>query len=84
MLFENILKGLPGKPSFQEFQYEDVNPLSGRKKIRTLFNPNQAMRVVHARFLLYLRSLNGISEFATGSVKGGSALSTVNFRPFHM
>ena len=77
MLFENILKDLPGKPGFQEFQYEDINPLSKRQKIRTLFNPNEAMRVVHARLLVYLRSLNGISEFSTGSVKGSSAVRNV-------
>lgn len=79
MLFENILRlhDLPGIPSFRPFELDDINPLSGSRKQRVLYDPNPAMRTLHRRFLIWLRSRWISLPCATGARKGASPVRNV-------
>jgi len=45
-----LLAGLEEEPFFEPVHLRDRNPLSGREKARTVFNPNKSMRKLHCRF----------------------------------
>jgi len=67
VILEDFLEGLPGKPSFQIRRYEDVNPVSGAQKVRILSIPNDAMRILHARIVKFLRRLPVDHSISTGA-----------------
>lgn len=85
MSFENLVLGfeldpalLGGNPAFRIFAIRDKNPLSRRtKKRRHLEAPNDAMRIIHARLVAYLRSLKVEMPHATGCRSGDSPLKNV-------
>jgi hypothetical protein len=56
MHLRDLLSGLSGEPAFEFFPYNDVNPVSGRHKIRELGAPNPAMGELHDRLVKVLRS----------------------------
>lgn len=65
------------KPAFSTFKIVDRNPLSGRKKIRTIYSPNPEMRMVHAVLIEELSRLDIEMPNATGGVKDMSPLSSL-------
>lgn len=77
MFLEKFLEGLPGEPSFDRRLYRDKNPVSGQMKMRVLEIPNQSMRELHQRLIRWLRRLDVDLRYATGSIKGSSALANV-------
>lgn len=79
MLFENVftLSNLPGVPDFHCFMMDDNNLVSGSRKYRRVNNPNQAMRMLHNRFLRWLRGRRIILPNATGGRKHSSPLKNV-------
>ena len=72
MFFVRMLEGLSGEPTFSVFYLDDVNRISRSMKRRCIHNPNEAMRTLHKRLIVYLRSLRLSLPFATGAVKGWS------------
>ncbi len=60
-------------PTFTPHCIIDVNRLSGRRKRRVVYAPNQAMRVLHTRLRAYLRHLPLPLPYATGCRPGNSA-----------
>jgi hypothetical protein len=76
MVLDQFTIDLPDVPRFRSFEYEDINPLSGLKKTRTLWAPNKAMRMIHRRFYKYLRTLMKL-PYATGAVPKSSPLKNV-------
>jgi len=78
MIFDDFLRDLPGVPLYHSFLHEDVNPLGGTKKIRLIHAPNDAMRLVHARLIRYLRSIAKL-PYATGAVPKSSPLKNAEF-----
>ena len=79
MVFEAFFQALGGTPSFQIFELSDWNPLSRRRKLRKISNPNRPMSILHKRFVGYLRGLKikELLRFATGSRVGTSAVRNV-------
>ncbi|MFA5926889.1 MAG: reverse transcriptase domain-containing protein [Patescibacteria group bacterium] len=63
------------EPTFRFFRKLAVNPISGRKKWRTIGEPNDTMRRVHAEIKRYIRRLWRRPYWAVrfGSVKMSSA-----------
>jgi hypothetical protein len=64
-------------PAFETFFLNDRNPLSGHSKKRIISNPNASMRLVHGRFMRYLRSLRVHLASSTGCRRGNSALKNL-------
>jgi RNA-directed DNA polymerase len=79
MLFDNMLRlhNLPGKPKFDTFTLHDRNVVSGQRKRRTIHSPNKAMRLLHKRFLGWLRGRWIPLPNATGARKWSSPLKNV-------
>jgi len=79
MFFDNILRlhDLAGEPKFNTFTLHDRNVVSGQRKRRTIHNPNEAMRVLHRRFLVWLRGRWVSLPNATGARKRSSPLKNV-------
>lgn len=77
MDLQALTEGLDGNPTFSTFLYRDLNPLSGQLKLRTLYNPNQAMRVVHRRLRDYLVTIRPDLSHATGALPGCSPRKNV-------
>jgi hypothetical protein len=64
-------------PAFTERLFIDVNSLSGQKKHRRIFVPNETMRIVHTPLLTYLRRYRKLYTHATGALPGSSPLKNV-------
>lgn len=83
MIFREMLADLPQKPSFNFFSFSDVNPVSGRKKQRTVAAPNDAMKILQRRFLKHIRLRENdprrerLLLYATSSNPGDSPLKNV-------
>ena len=78
MFFDDCVWGfLPGVPSFNCFYLDDYNPLSGRRKRRKIYAPNDAMKVVHARLVKWIRALPIEQPSATGARPRMSPLRNV-------
>jgi hypothetical protein len=77
MIFEQCLSNLPEEPTFSPCFFRDRNPLSGTRKTRKLYRPNDAMRTVHARLIRYLRPFTRRFPHATGSLPKRSPLTNV-------
>lgn len=79
-MLEKLTSGINGTPTFSSFYLDDFNPLSGTRKRRLIHAPNNAMRVVHRRFIRLLRQiqiLGGPSPYATAALPGCSPLHNV-------
>lgn len=83
MIFEKLLDELPAKPEFTDFFLADRNPLSRRRKLRRISNPNLAMRILHQRFIKYIRDFRVHFDHVTGSVRGGSPKNNVLKHRYH-
>lgn len=83
MIFQKMLEDLPRRPQFNFFTFPDVNPVSGRSKLRTVAAPNDAMKTLQRRFLKTLRSDENADAqirflpYATSSNPGDSPLKNV-------
>lgn len=77
MLFENLTDGIPDVPSFRAFRIRDINPLSGSSKSRIIYDPNEPMRIIHARLIAYLRQLDVELPSATGARPQWSCVKNV-------
>lgn len=77
MLIEQCTRNLSEEPTFSPFFFRDRNRLSGTRKTRKLYRPNDAMRTVHARLIRYLRPFTRQSRYATGSLPNRSPLTNV-------
>jgi hypothetical protein len=77
MFFDDCIRNLHEAPKFAFFDHLDVNPHSGNKKMRRIYAPNPAMRLVHRRLVKYLRSLKIEMPNATGARPGSSPLKNV-------
>jgi len=73
----------PNKPSFVEFPLHDVNPLGRTEKTRWISAPNQEMRIVHGRFIKYLRRLKIDLSSATGARKTCSPVRNAERHRYH-
>jgi hypothetical protein len=78
MIFDEFLRDLPCVPLYHSFLHEDVNPLGGTKKTRLIHAPNEAMRIIHARLINYLRSITKL-PYAMGAVPKSSPLKNAEF-----
>lgn len=65
MLFEKLTQGLIVEPSYNIYSVKDVNRVTKREKWRTVYDPNEAMRTIQARFRRYLRGLRFFLPSAT-------------------
>lgn len=50
-MLSELIKNLPGTPSFERKQSLDINSMSGARKVRIVYKPNPAMRELHIRLL---------------------------------
>lgn len=64
-------------PAFQYRWFMDINPVSKQRKWRKISNPNSLMRMVHARFLAFLRNFRLPMPSSTSGRLGDSALANV-------
>lgn len=62
---------------FDWARFEDINPLSGTRKIRLIGKPNKSMKNAHREILYDLTSLRVKMPYATGGLKGSSILKDV-------
>jgi len=79
MAFENLVLGLDflEEPGFTTRVLRDVNPLNKSKKKRLIEIPNDVMKIIHGRFVGYLRHLPIKYHYATGCLPGSSPLGNV-------
>ncbi len=77
MYLNKLTEGIEGKPEFRTFRYVDKNPLGGTKKIRTIGDPNEPMRILHARLICELRKLKIRMDYAFGAQPGKSVRESV-------
>lgn len=77
MQLQKCIEGLQEVPQFSAFPFRDKNPLGGTEKVRLIRAPNQAMRIVHARFIKQIRKLHVELPFATGARPGDSVRRNV-------
>jgi hypothetical protein len=66
-----------GTPAFKRFRLRDINPVSGRTKVRTIGSPNRAMRDIHRRLVSYLRGLGVQMPNSTACRPGQSAVKNI-------
>lgn len=66
-----------GNPGFHIMVLEDINRLGGTRKKRIIEVPNEEMKMVHRRFISYLRSLPVKYLYASGCLPGNSPLKNV-------
>ncbi len=79
MKLDTAIADVRGIPLFNPIRLTDRNPLSGRVKKRVVYDPNPAMRAIHAALIHDLRYLEcSLSfEIATGSRPGSSPRKNV-------
>ena len=77
MLLYNFASDIKGIPAFEQFVITDINPLGGTEKRRKIHNPNDPMRILHARLIRHLRSLPVDLQYATGARPGSSPVRNV-------
>lgn len=65
MLLEMLTRGLSLEPGYKKYSIKDVNRVTRRKKWRTVYDPNEAMRVIQTRFRMYLRGFHFFLPSAT-------------------
>ena len=65
-------------PKFRFFRFNDINPLSGTMKVRKIGAPNTSMRLIHAWFTWYLRSIDLPMPSATGGIPRSSPKKNLN------
>ncbi len=86
MFIDTFIEDLPAEPAFSFFYINDVNEVSGQKKKRKIGNPNEAMRIVHARFRRYLRFIAEIKNYlsyARGALPFCSPLKNIRQHSGH-
>lgn len=77
MFFDFTARCASGTPRFRWYWLEDHNPLSGNRKRRRIYNPNQPMRELHGQLIRYLRGLHVDRASSTGARPGSSPLRNV-------
>lgn len=77
MVFEYLLRNVPGSPSFRHVCIIDSHSLSGASKRRVLSCPNEEMRFVHKRLIKALRSADLDLPYATACRPGCSVLASL-------
>lgn len=85
MLFDKFTADLDcfSPPIFLARILSDKNPVSGAQKRRKIESPNESMRIIHDRFLRYLRRLPLKYSYATGCLPGNSPLKNVQRHRLH-
>lgn len=86
MFLENISRNLPAVPEFRTFFLNDRNPLGKTGKKRKITAPNEAMKILHRRFLKFLRQQPGLNRLlasATGCRHGNSPRRNVMLHRRH-
>jgi len=71
------------KPAFHTAPLRDINPLGGTDKIRLISAPNKDMRLIHQRFVTFLRRLKIDLSSATGCRPGCSPIKNVELHRYN-